>query len=477
MTTPHRPDPATTARPAELRRAIRLVHATAMVVGTIIGASIFVQPSEITGTVPSVAGIFGVWLVSGVLTVLGALACAELASAFPATGGVYVFLRETYGRSLGFLWGWAMFWTMHTGIIAAIAVVFARYAGFFVPLGATGTRAVAVAAIVVLSVINWFGVEHGSRLQTAFTVVKVAAVVVIVVLAFGLGSSLPSHFNAAGVAAGGITVSDFALAVVAGLFAFGGWHMVTYSAGETQDATRTIPRALLIGTLLVTVCYIALNAAYLYVLPLETVASSTRVAADAAERLVGTGGGAAVSALVMFSTFGALAGIVLAGPRVYYSMAKDGLLFRWLGDVHPRHRTPHRAIALQAVWASVLAATGTYGALFRRVVYTEWVFFGLMAIGLFLLRRRAGYDPPYRMWGYPWAPALFIICSALIVVNEIASQPVDATLGLGMVVIGLPIYAIWLRRERDETAKRDAWNFLLTLARSRGRSRRTDEGT
>ena len=427
----------------ELKQALRLPHATAMVVGTIIGASIFVQPSEITGHVPSAGGIFTAWIVSGALTLAGALVCAELASAYPRTGGVYVFLREAWGPPVGFLWGWAMFWSMHSGIIAAIATVFARYAAAFLPLGDTGVRLVAVGAIVALSAINYVGVEHGSRLQTAFTVGKLAAIVAIVALGFALPVRHPvAAVDAAPVVFG---FQDLALAVAAGLFAFGGWHMVTYTAGETADARRTIPIALGAGTLVVTVCYLALNAVYLHVLPVATVSSSTRVAADAADALVGSGGAGIMSALVMFSAFGGLAGIVLVGPRVYYSMARDGLLFGWAGEVHPRFRTPHRAIALQAVWASVLVLTGTYRALFTRVVYTEWIFFALMAAGLVVLRRRPGYAPAYRVWGYPILPAAFVLSSALIVVNQIVSQPSESALGLLIVGIGWPVYLVWTR--------------------------------
>src|SRR5262249_62018963 len=187
----------------------------------------------------------------------------------------------------------------------------------------------------------------------------------------------------------------------------------SYAEGETPNRQKTIPRALRMGTLLVPACYVSLNAAYLHVLPLETVIPSRRVAADAAETLVGKGGAAAISGLVIFSAFGALSGIILAGPRVYFSMARDGLLFRWIGAIHPRFQTPHRAIVLQALWSSVLVATGTYRALFARVIYTEWIFFGLMAIGLFLLRHRPGYCPSYRIWGYPVVPVLFSISSAL----------------------------------------------------------------
>jgi APA family basic amino acid/polyamine antiporter len=430
----------------DLRRSIGLVQATAMVVGTIIGASIFVQPSVISAQVPSPLAVSAVWIVAGALTLAGALVTAELASAYPHTGGVYVFLREAYSPALGFLWGWAMFWSMHTGIIAAIAVVFATYVGHFVTLGAAGVKLVAIGGVVVLSAVNYAGVQHGSRLQTAFTAAKVLAIAAIIVI--GLAAAPAPPAGAAGPALdprGLPPLRDFALALVAGLFAFGGWHMVTYAAGETVDPARTIPRALLAGTLLVTGCYLALNAVYFRVLPLDAVVTSQRVAADAAEATVGPSGAAAVSALVVFSTFGALSGIVLAGPRVYFSMAEHGLLFRWFGSIHPRYRTPHHAIVLQALWTSVLVATGTYRALFTRVIYTEWIFFGLMAAGLVLLRRRAGYAPRYRMWGAPALPAVFALASGLIVVNQLLADPREAAFGLAVVAAGIPVYLYWTR--------------------------------
>lgn len=427
-----------------------LVRATAMVVGTIIGASIFVQPSVITAEVPSAKVVFAVWAVSGVLTLFGALVSAELASAFPRTGGVYVFLKEVFSPAVGFLWGWAMFWSMHSGIIAAIAVVFARYVGQFVVLDSTGVRLVAISCILLLSAINYAGVKQGSTIQTAFTVGKVAAIAGIILIGFAFDPGLAA--TARGLDSGteemlstGVSLQAFALALVAGLFAYGGWHMVTYSAEETLQPERTIPRALLIGTVTVTACYIALNAVYFRVLPLDRVIASARIAADAADVVMGPGGAAAVSGLVIFSTFGALSGIILAGPRVYYSMARDGLAFEWIGSIHPKYRTPHRAIALQAVWSSVLVATGTYRALFTRVIYTEWIFFGLMALGLFVLRRRVDYDPPFKVWAFPVVPAVFIASSLLIVLNQIASDPAESTFGLLLVGLGLPVYYVWTR--------------------------------
>ncbi|MFC1730150.1 APC family permease [candidate division KSB1 bacterium] len=429
----------------ELRRAIGLPHATAMVAGTIIGASIFVQPSEITGQVPSVPGIFLVWLISGVLTFFGALVCAELSSIFTRTGGVYIFLKEAFSPAVGFLWGWAMFWSMHSGIIAAVSVIFARYTAYFIPLGDTGVKAVAIGVIAVLSAINYLGVKHGSVLQTLFTAGKIAAIVLIIILGFVFGSGTEPHFAQGDLENSGIAVSGFFLALVAGLFAFGGWHMVTYNSEETINPRRTIPRALMYGTLIVTVCYIALNAVYMYILPLDVVASSSRIAADAADALFGTGGGSLMSALVIFSTFGSLSGIILCGPRVYYSMAKDGLLFKWVGEIHHRHRTPHKAILLQAVWSSVLVATGTYRALFTRVVYTEWIFFGLMTIGLIIFRKRTDLVRDYSIWGYPVVPLIFIVSSFVIVINQLVSDPKESIAGLSLVVIGLPVYYIWTK--------------------------------
>ena len=427
-----------------LRQSLGLTHATAMVVGTIIGASIFVQPSEITRQIPTVSGILLAWLAAGVLTLFGALVCAELASAFPRTGGVYVFLREAWSPAVGFLWGWAMFWSMHTGIIAAIAVVFARYTAVFVPLDDTGLRVVAVGVILVLSGINVLGVRHGGLVQNAFTAAKVLAIVALIIAGALFSTGTP--VVAGGGPAGEMTIRGFVLAIAAGLFAYGGWHMVTYAAGETKDAARTIPRALLVGTLIVTVCYAGLNWIYLRVMPLEMVRASSRVAADAADVMFGGGGASMVALLVMISTFGAVNGIILAGPRVYYSMAQDGTIFRWLGAVHPTFGTPHRAILLQGAWAAVLAATNTYGALFSRVIYTEWIFFAAMAAGLMVLRRRRDYQPSYRIWGYPLVPLIFIAASLVIVVIQVMAVPRDSLIGLGMVLLGFPIYVLWARR-------------------------------
>jgi basic amino acid/polyamine antiporter, APA family len=420
------------------------LNAVAMVVGTIIGASIFVQPSEIARHLATPAEIMLVWLACGVVTLFGAFVCAELASAFPQTGGLYVFLRETFSPLAGFLWGWAMFWSVHSGIVAAIAMVFARYSAQFVPVGDAGIRTIAVATIVGVSALSYAGVRASARAQTVLTVVKVTAIVglVVVGLAVAATRTLPTPLEAGAP----VGTSGFLLAMVAGLFAYGGWHIVTYTAGETMMPTRTIPFALVAGVAVVTACYVALNEVYLLLLPIETVRGSTRIAADAADAVAGRGGASFMAALVMLSSFGGLIGLVLSGPRVYYSMATDGLAFRWLGRVHPRYNTPSNAIVVQGVWASVLAATGAYRELFTRVIYTEWIFFAAMAAGLMILRRRPEYRPLYRVWGYPLVPIVFIAASIVIVVMQIMAVPRDSMIGLGMVLLGLPVYVVWSKR-------------------------------
>ncbi|HEY2824728.1 MAG TPA: amino acid permease, partial [Gemmatimonadales bacterium] len=294
--------------------------------------------------------------------------------------------------------------------------------------------------------VNYIGVQYGSGVQALVTAGKLLAIVLIVALGLILGLKLPAHFVGPAAPPAPITVPAFLSAVVAGLFTFGGWHQVTYTSGETVDPTRTVPRALVWGTATVTAVYVLLNLVYLFVLPLDKVATSTRIAADTAEALLGSGAGGVMSGFVLFSVLGTLTALILLGPRVYFAMARDGIVFRWLGEVHPVYQTPHRAIVLQAVWASVLVGTGTFRALFTRVTYTEWIFFGLLAVGLILLRRRPGVTRRWSMWGVPALPALFAAGSFAIVANQIIRDPRESAIGLGLVLAGLPVYYLWGRR-------------------------------
>jgi basic amino acid/polyamine antiporter, APA family len=414
-----------------------LIRTTALVVGIIIGASIFVQPSEVSRHVSTIPAMFAVWSAAGIMSIAGALVSASLARRFPKTGGVYVYLRETISPGAGFLWGWAMFWSAHSGIVAAISMVFARYVSVLIPLSDFQTRAVAVGVILLISTINYFGVRAGSAVQTAFTIAKLSAIAGILVAVAALAPPQAASVPAANGPSG---IREFLLAISAGLFTFGGWHMVTYAAGETRDAAKTIPRALFIGMVIVTVCYLSLNAAYLRVLPLETVLNSQHVAADAAGVLAGSRGASLVAILVIISAFGGLSGTILAGPRVYYAIAQDGLAWRAMATAHPRFQTPYVAIVAQAIWASALVATGTYRVLFTRVVYTEFLFFGLMTIGLFRFEKRATA-----------AGLLFLAGCAVVVGNQLAADLKEAAIGLLMVAAGIPVY-YFLKRSRSETS-------------------------
>jgi len=429
-----------------------LTAATAMVVGIIVGAFIFVQPSEMMRLVPDGRGVILAWLVSGLLTLCAALVCAELSWLFPETGGVYVFLKRIYSPALAFLWGWGMFWVMHAGILAAIAVVLARYAGYFFGLTDSGIRWLAIAAILFVSFIQYLGVKPGSAVQVTLTAAKLGAIALMCALLFSLGAT--AHHAVPASAAQPVLLSSFGLAVAAGLFAFGGWHMTTYSAGETLNPERTIPRALILGVLIVTACYTLLNAAYLYVMPLSAVATSTRVAADAMSRVLGPLGGKAITVVIIISALGALNGIALAGPRVYYAMAQDGLAFRWMAALHPKRQTPYLAIAAQAVWSCVLAATNSYRALFTRVIYTEWLFFALLAAGIFVLHRRGQYMPRFLAFAYPALPAISFLTSVAIAGNQIWAAPRDSFFGLGLLLSGLPVYFFWAYRSATKAAAR-----------------------
>jgi basic amino acid/polyamine antiporter, APA family len=403
-----------------------LVRTTAMVVGIIIGASIFVQPSEVSRHVSTMGAMFGVWTAAGILSIAGAMVSASLAARFPKTGGIYVYLKETISPAIGFLWVWAMFWSAHSGIIAAISMVLARYVSVLIPLSANGITAVAIGVILALSAINYAGVRAGSTVQTAFAIAKMAAIAGILLAVAILSAPHPVSNVEANAPHG---LREFLLGVSAGLFAYGGWHQVTYAAGETHRAEKTIPRALSIGMAIVTVSYLSLNAAYLRVLPLETVLHSQHVAADAAGVLVGSRGAALVAILVIVSAIGGLSGTILAGPRVYYALAQDGLAWRAMGAAHPRFETPHVAIAAQALWSCALVATGTYRTLFTRVVYTEFLFFALMAFGLMWIEKRVSL-----------APILFLAGCAVVVVNQLAADPREAAIGLAMVAAGFPVY-------------------------------------
>ena len=448
-------------RGAEFKRALGPFDATMVVVGGIIGAGIFINPYIVAQRLPSEGWVLAAWAAGGAIALAGALAYAELGSLFPRAGGQYVYLREAYHPLVGFLYGWALLLLIECGAIAAVAITFAEYALRLV--GRPGAPAVplAIAAIVVVSAINYLGVKPGSRVLNVFVVLKVAALAILIGAGFLLGAGGPAEARiaAAGTEIGAATGAPrpsgpllvlFGAALIPILFSYGGWQNANYVAEEIEDPRRNLPRSLLAGTLLVAAVYVLVNVVYLRTLGLDGLAATRTPASDAAARLLGSTGDRFVAAAIAVSTFGFLDLAVLAPTRVYYAMAADGLFFRGVARLHPRFRTPSVAIGLQAAWSIALALTGTYAALVDTVVFADWIFFGLTVGSVLVFRRRiplASREPGgFRAPLHPVLPVLFALVSAGVVASVVASNPVRSGIGAGLLLAGVPAFLYWRRR-------------------------------
>lgn len=429
----------------DLPRAIGFPGSTAIVVGTIIGSGIFLVPHEMAGQVGSVRSLMLVWVVGGVLSLAGALSLAELGAAMPEAGGVYVYLRQAYGKALAFLYGWAALLVIETGSIATLAVAFGIYSASFVPLTNFQQKLVASAVIVLLSGVNILGVRKGAAVQTIFTIAKLAGLAIIVGYALS-STNLERVAATQPLPTPHTTVSSFGVALISALWAYQGWHMLSYAAGEVRNPARVLPRSYLLGTLVVVTAYLSANLAYLRVLPMEAMADDRyqRVAAKAMEILAGPRGALFVSALILCSIFGALNGNVLGGARVNFAMARDGVFFSSVGRVHPRFATPALAIVIQGVWSIVLTATGTYKQLYTYVIFSGWLFYAAAVIALIVLRRRhPDMTRPYRVPAYPALPIIFVVAALAIVVNTLVRSPLESGIGLAIILTGVPVYFIW----------------------------------
>jgi len=444
---------ATVESPPELVRGLGVTEAITLIVGSIIGSGIFLVPSLIAAELRSPALVFVLWGVAGVLSLFGALSYAELGALLPKAGGQYVYLREAYGPVWAFLYGWTEFLVIRAGSLAAVATAFALYAGHFRALSPAGVKLVAIFCILGLVLINTFGVRLGGQVQNVFTALKVAALGVLIVGALSFRGGSMGNFAPMGVQdLGPSGVSAFGVAMVSALWAYDGWNNVNFVAEEIRDPQRNIPRALAIAMAIVMALYLLANAAYLYVCPLPVVAQSKLVAADTAKRLVGPGGASLVSAAVMLSAFGTLNGSILSAPRVYYAMARDGLFFRPFAGVHRKYRTPAFAIVFQGAWASVIALSGRYDQLLTYVIFAAWIFYAMTAGAVLVLRRRLPEAPrPYKTWGYPVVPLIFVAIAVGFVVNTLLRDPRDSLMGLMLVVLGLPAFGYWNRKRRAVT--------------------------
>ncbi len=409
-----------------------------------IGSAIFIVPAEITREVGTPRIALWVWIISGLLSLFGALSFAELAAMLPQAGGQYVYLREAYGSLVSFLCGWAFFLAVQSGSIATVAVGFGQYLGDFFPIVAWQQKLAASATIVLLTAINYRGVREGGWVQSVLTGLKVGAMVALVILGYALVKGTPPGSQALSVPGSKNFLATFGVAMVAALWAYDGWNNGTFTAEEVKNPERTLPLALILGTSAVIVIYLALNLLYYHVLPLETVARSPRVAGDAAVRIFGHAGAHFVTLAIIITMWGSVNGMVLAGARVYYAMARDGLFFRWCGAVHPRYHTPHLALMFQAAWAIALVVLGSYEQLFTYVIFAAWVFYALTAFAVIVLRRtRPDLPRPYRVFGYPFVPIIFVLAGIWFVGNTLAQKPAEAGIGSLIVVLGIPVYLWW----------------------------------
>lgn len=455
----------------QLTRGLGPYATTAVVAGTVIGTGIFLVPSQMLAHTGSPLKVMGVWVFAGALSMFGALGYAELGGALPEAGGEYVYLREAYGRGMGFVYGWSQFLVAKAASIATIATGFLLYTSYFfpslnnvlwrIPLGRgphpsafslTGVQIGSALIILLLSGINVLGVRGSGALQTVFTVAKLSVLAVLIVagLAFGHGSF--DHFRTAVPAAAG--ASGFLLATVSALWAYDGWNNLSMVAAEVKNPARNMPRALIIGMLIVLGVYLLANISYFYVLTPGEALATTTIATTAARRFMGAGGGTFVAVGALISIFAALNGSVLAGSRIPYAQAHDGLLPMRLARVHPRFHTPVVSIMAQAVVAGIFALTGGYEALYTKAIYSEWIFYALCTAAILILRRRQpALARPYRTWGYPVVPLIFVSVAALILGDTLVQRPADALWCLGLIASGIPAYFLWKAwKTRDDAA-------------------------
>lgn len=488
----------------QLKRLLGPFDATMIVAGSMIGSGIFIVPADMARQLGAAGWLLAAWVLTGLLTVAAALSYGELAAMMPQAGGQYVYLREAYGRLWGFLYGWTLFLVIQTGTVAAVAVAFAKFLGVLVPavseshklfeygrLSLTPTSLVAMAILVLLTWSNSTGLRTGKLMQNIFTVTKIGALVLLVLLGCTLGSrsgvlsiNLGDLWSASSAIAGGkaadaatsFPLSGFALAVAFGtamvgsLFSSDAWNNVTFTAGEVREPERNLPRSLFYGAGLVCLLYLLANIAYLNVLPLKgnpegataldrgiQFASQNRVATAAAEVLFGPSGSVVMALLIMISTFGCLNGMILAGARVYYAMAQDGLFFDFVGRLN-RNSVPGNGLLVQCAWAVFLTASGTYEDLLDYVIFAALIFYVLTIAGLFVLRKRRSDDAtPRRVPGYPFVPAAYMVIASLIALDLLVAEKTRANTLPGLIIVlsGIPVYWLWNRKRNAFCGRRD----------------------
>jgi basic amino acid/polyamine antiporter, APA family len=447
-----------------LRRDLDVWSAVAIVVGTVIGSGIFLVPKAMVARVGSPELVFAVWIFGGALTLFGALTYAELAAALPEAGGEYAYLREAYGPFFGFVYGWTQTWVAKSASIATLATALFYYLANFLPnlegtltsiplpIGPGGGpleirygQLLAMAVIIALGVLNYFGVKLGGRIQVVVTIVKVVLIIGIVAVGLFSGQGTTSNFSTSVPATGGFT--GFFAALVAALWAYDGWNNVNMVASEVRNPQRNLPLALISGTLLVISIYIVTNIAYFYVLSSAEVAASDRVAAEMMRRVLGPTGADAVSAAAMISIFAALNGSILAGSRIPYALARDGFFFKPYARISPKYHTPGVALILLSAWSAVLVLSGRYEQLYTLVIFPSWILYAMATASVIVLRKKRPDLPrPYKTIGYPLVPVLFVLVACALIFSTLLESPRESILGLAIILAGLPFYFYWKRR-------------------------------
>tara|TARA_B100001765_G_scaffold7628_1_gene4402 strand:- start:107 stop:1468 length:1362 start_codon:yes stop_codon:yes gene_type:complete len=442
----------------KLDRQLGLFDSTMMVVGIVIGSGIFMTTGLMADALPSASLILIVWLLGGLQMLAGALTYAELGAAMPKAGGQYVYLREAYGSLPAFLFGWVAFIAYLTGTNAAIAVAVAEHLGSFYPSISThnvvigfdyfsisGGQIFAISLILILSFINYLGILFGKWIQNVFTILKIGSILFFALagLFISTGNHIDFSINPTSMSIGSI-LTGMGIALVAVTWTVGGWEYVTFAAGEIKNPKKNLPLALIIGTALILVLYIMINIAYLKVLPMDSLIGELKVGEATAKSLYGPGIAGAFVVVVIISMFGSLNGNILVGPRISYAMAKDKLFFSKAADVHPKFHTPGNAIMIQGLWASVLALSGTFEEIITLVVFVNFMMWIAASSTVFVLRKKQPeLERPYKVWGYPYVPAFFIIFSSAIMINTFFESPQQSLMGIGLTLLGIPAYLYW----------------------------------
>jgi APA family basic amino acid/polyamine antiporter len=438
---------------AELPRKLNFFDGAALLVGSVIGSGIFVTPSLIAHRVPEPGLVIGIWFFSGLLVLCGALTLAELGAMLPQSGGLYVYMREAYGPFWAFLYGWTITLVVMPGAMAALTTAFLLYLKLFVPMSFWVEKATGIVVLLALAFVNARGAKLGAAVQNLFTILKVSGLVGLVAVAVVTRHGdtahflpmAPDHFSMS-------LLSAIGLVMVSTLFAYDGWQFVSLMSGEIQDPRRNLPRSIILGVAIVILIYVSANLAYIFVLGQPGIAASERVAADTMSAMIGPIGATLITLAILSSTFGALSANVLAGPRVFFAMGRDGVFFPQLARIHPRYETPSVAIWALAIWAGVLTLTGGYEHLITMSQFANWIFFTMVVLSVMVLRRKhPDWERPYRVAGYPFTVIVFVLVSAAFVVNTLFASVWSALMGLGLLLLGVPFYLTASRRKASKT--------------------------